>query len=306
VWRAVRRLDPDFVIATGADDWLWTSLTPLPAGISLVLVRHMSLPLPALLRRLAGHRARAIVTVAESVRKIMLDGSVLTPQRVVTIYNPVRFAVRNELPTREEKELARRSLNLPVGPALLLFCGGLNPGKGLADAARAATVASRSRDILLVVCGPSADDGDPAAALERLTQEGAGRTDRLQIRNLGRVENMKDLLTSTDVLLLPTHSNLGEGMPLIVAEAMALGAPIVAYAVGGVSEALVADRDCGRLIETDNVEAFVGATIETLQDRSQAEAMALRASKRAKSLFDPQASADSWERLLNSLAARGR
>jgi glycosyltransferase involved in cell wall biosynthesis len=61
-------------------------------------------------------------------------------------------------------------------------------------------------------------------------------------------------------VVLPSHS---EGWPLVVAEALASGTPVVASRVGGIPEMLGSD-DGGILVEPGDQEALSAALVEIL------------------------------------------
>jgi glycosyltransferase involved in cell wall biosynthesis len=63
---------------------------------------------------------------------------------------------------------------------------------------------------------------------------------------------------ASDVFVLPSKS--GEGMPLVLLEAMACGLPIIATNVGGVPE--IVDKNCGKIVPSDDVTALAEAVLE--------------------------------------------
>ena len=79
-----------------------------------------------------------------------------------------------------------------------------------------------------------------------------------------------DLLAALDIFVLPS---LSEGIPMALLEAMALGTPAVATAVGGVPE-VISDRVTGRLVEPRSARALATACLELAQRREWAAALA--------------------------------
>ncbi|MGB9684574.1 MAG: glycosyltransferase family 4 protein [Candidatus Bathyarchaeales archaeon] len=63
---------------------------------------------------------------------------------------------------------------------------------------------------------------------------------------------------ASDVFVLPSKS--GEGLPLVILEAMACGLPVIATNVGGSPE--VVDESCGRIVPTDNTLSLAKAVLE--------------------------------------------
>jgi glycosyltransferase involved in cell wall biosynthesis len=81
------------------------------------------------------------------------------------------------------------------------------------------------------------------------------------LRLLGRRDDVPDLMRAADLVVLPSA---WEGYPLVAQEALRLGAPLVATAVGGVP-ALVGDA--ARLVPPDDPIALRSAMEELLADR---------------------------------------
>jgi len=83
---------------------------------------------------------------------------------------------------------------------------------------------------------------------------------------MGVVEDMPGLLANTDMVVVPfrSTSNVSD-IPLIVLEAMALGKPVIATKVGGVTEVICNGKN-GILIEPNSMSSLVAAIITLLQN----------------------------------------
>jgi len=90
------------------------------------------------------------------------------------------------------------------------------------------------------------------------------------VRFLGRLDSVVDLLQATDLFLLPSQT---ESFGLAALEAMACGAPVVATRVGGIPEVVV-DGQTGILELPGSVEAMARRAIELLRDPARHRAMA--------------------------------
>ena len=102
-----------------------------------------------------------------------------------------------------------------------------------------------------------------------------------------------DWLPLFDVLVLPSES---EGLPYCVLEAMALGIPVVASAVGGIEEAVV-DGQTGWLVPSGDAPALGLALDRLIEDSTMRFAMGVAARVRAESLYDVRTMARRWEEL---------
>jgi glycosyltransferase involved in cell wall biosynthesis len=145
----------------------------------------------------------------------------------------------------------------PVGPPpLLAFAGRLTAAKNL-DVALRALVAADSATLVVV------GDGEERRALERTAAElgVASRTRFLGARPRGEVLGV---LCSADVAVLPSA---WENFPHAAVEALAMGTPVVATAVGGVPE-IIRDGENGLLVPAGDVEAFSAAVVRVLDDDS--------------------------------------
>ena len=100
------------------------------------------------------------------------------------------------------------------------------------------------------------------------------------------------VMAGCDVFCLASHH---EGLPIAVMEAMALGLPIVATDVGGVSE-LVADRVHGRLVPPRRPDLLAGALVDLLTEEEQhasaAAAVAVEVRGAVRGPLDPAGRGD--------------
>jgi glycosyltransferase involved in cell wall biosynthesis len=140
------------------------------------------------------------------------------------------------------------------------------------------------------------------AARAIVAGEGPARSDLEQLRDelgLNRSVHLPgfrsaplDDLAAADAVAL---SSRWEGSPLVVAEALSVGAPLVTTPVGTVARHLV-DREHARIIPIGDHAAFADALIEVLDHPDAARAMGSRGRDRAAEVFDP-------DRLVDGVAA---
>lgn len=110
----------------------------------------------------------------------------------------------------------------------------------------------------LVLVGDGPDRAEAEQEVERLDLQG-------QVRFLGELNAVTDVLQAADLFLLPSTS---ESFGLGALEAMACGVPVIASRVGGLPE-VVADGECGYLVDVDDVEGMAERAVELLRDREQ-------------------------------------
>lgn len=119
---------------------------------------------------------------------------------------------------------------------------------------------------------------------------------------LGMRTDVYNLMRVFDVFAL---SSLHEGVPMVLLEAMALGVPIVASHVGGISEILEESREAV-LVPAKDPEALARA-IGVLAASSELRAELTRAARgRVETQFSIQASAATTHKMYRSLCAAGK
>ena len=202
-------------------------------------------------RTAALRRARRIVVPSAYLRGIAL-GWGLEPERVVVIPNPAPQL--GELPSREE---ARAALEI-AGPTLGT-AGRLTAQKALGDALAAV---ARLDGVSLVVLG----DGPERAALERRSAE-LGLAGRVRFLGAGTRDDVVRLFRAADAALL---TSAWENLPHTLLEALAVGTPVIATAVGGIPE-VVRDGENGLLVEPGDPEALAAAIRRFVDDPELAE-----------------------------------
>jgi glycosyltransferase involved in cell wall biosynthesis len=188
---------------------------------------------------------------------------------------------------------ARLALGLPDAPTLL-FVGRLDTLKGPHVAVEALR---RLPGTQLVFVG----DGPRRGDLEALA-ESEGVDDRVHF--LGRLpaEGVADAMAACDIVLFPTL--LPEAGPMVVAQAMASGRPVIASRLGAVVEMLGEDGVAGVLVRPGSPKALADAAADLLEDPDVATAVGARARARAAQVMTVATMADAMLRVYHwALAA---
>jgi glycosyltransferase involved in cell wall biosynthesis len=172
-------------------------------------------------------------------------------------------------PTRDVAAV-RAELGLTDGQPLILCVARLHPQKALPVLVQASR---RWADLdpapLVAVVG----DGPLAATLA--DQIAAARA---PVRLLGRRDDVADLLSAADVVVLPS---LWEARPLVLSEALQLGRPIVATRVGDVPDLV---RDAAVLVPAADADALATAVARLFQHPDERRELSERAQRRATDL----------------------
>ncbi len=149
------------------------------------------------------------------------------------------------------------------------FVGRLEPRKGALDLVRAAPAIKRgARGARVVVIGDDPYRSDAAYTDAVLASP--------EVEHYPWVENAPGLMRHLDVLVLPSHE---EPFGTVLAEAMAVGTPVVATRVDGLPE-VVADGVTGRLVAPGDPDALALAVLEVLGRRVEMGAAAREHARR--------------------------
>ena len=139
--------------------------------------------------------------------------------------------------------------------------------------------------------------GGPLAASAEQAVTAAGLAGRVAF--LGLRKDMPDILSASDVVV---HSSIREGLPRVVLEALAVGTPLVATAVGGVPDVVV-DGVNGLLVPPEDPAALAGAVLATLANPAAA-ARRVQAGRAAVHPFSARQMLDEQHALYRRLLAR--
>jgi N-acetyl-alpha-D-glucosaminyl L-malate synthase BshA len=152
------------------------------------------------------------------------------------------------------EETRCRAALAPPGAKVLMHVSNFRPVKRVPDVVRVfAKIRPRLPSVLVLV-----GDGPERPAVEA-EAERLGVAD--DVRFLGKVDAVADLLRAADLFLLPSAS---ESFGLAALEAMACGVPVVASRVGGVPE-VVEDGESGALVPVGDVDAMAERAVELLE-----------------------------------------
>lgn len=221
---------------------------------------------------LALQRAQRVIAVSEALRRDLVVAYPETLEKCVTIPNGIETQAP---PSRQAAEI-RAELGLPVEGRLVGMVARLARQKGIGDFIRAAKgVLDSYPSVAFVLAGDGPLMGEARELRAELGIEA-------HLHFVGRVEWARELISALDVLVI---SSLSEGSSLVGMEAMALGKPVVATAVGGVPE-VVADGQTGILVQPGDPAALAAAVVEVLSDPARAEEMGERGRQRAAAHFD--------------------
>lgn len=214
------------------------------------------------LTRFAYPRADAVVALSEGVRQELIEDYALPAASVVTIHNPVEF-----------EALVAEARNSPAPPVTkdgpwIMGVGRLIRQKGF-DRLISAVAQLKRPDVRLVLVGEGPDR-------ERLTAQARDLGVALLVP--GFMSEPMHWLAHADVFAL---SSRWEGFGHVIVEAMAAGAPVVAFDCPHGPRDIIKDRANGLLVPDGDESALTRAMADLLDDRDLARRLSETAAKDA-------------------------
>jgi glycosyltransferase involved in cell wall biosynthesis len=233
-------------------------------------------------RTAALRRATRVIVPSAYLRDLAV-GWGLPFDRFVVVPNPAP-----SLPALPARDDARAELGL--NGFTLATAGRLTRQKALGDALEAV---ARVEGVSFVVAG----DGPERQVLERRAAA-LGVAERVRFVGPLSRDQVLTLYRASDAAL---STSAWENLPHSVVEALAVGTPVLATAVGGVPE-VVHDGENGLLVPAGDVEAIAGAIGRLVGDGGLRAALASRAAGSVAELAEPAA----LERIVRIVEEAGR
>lgn len=294
LWRWLRNSKPQIVHTHLFTADTWGRLVARLAGVPLVFstvhsVNSWQGRVHRLVdRTLALFTTRLIACTAQVAEKLHnQDG--IDARRIVTLANGVdlqRFA--DVTPVDIERELGASG-----GGPWLAVLGRLEPVKGQAYLLEClALLRDQGIEFRCVLIG---DGPERESLVEKVT--------RLQLADRVYLAGFRDevpaWLAAIDVLVMPSR---WEGLPMALLEAMALGKPVVAHAVGGIPD-VVRDGQEGLLVPPHHPQQMMQALARLLGDAALRAQMGANALSRVRSHYSAEALARAYEKLYRDAMA---
>lgn len=167
----------------------------------------------------------------------------------------------------------------PKGEAKkLVYVGRLSAEKGVPILFESiARLKARNIDVELNLIG----DGTDRKFLEQLSFE-LGISERVRFSGFVDQQTIAQTLRDSDVFVLPSFA---EGIPVALMEAMAIGIPVIATYVGGITE-LVIDGETGQMVYPSDPEGLANAIARYASDPGFCKKISKQAREKITNEFD--------------------
>ncbi len=303
--RRLRRLAPQIVHTHSSKAGILGRLAAALAGVPIIvhtvhgwgftpLQSSFGQGVFVALERFAAQLTTQLVAVS---RANALEGQsrrIAAADAFEVIYSGIEIDRFEKMAAGEQAQArARACLGLPEAVPLAGMIACLKPQKAPLDyVALAGRVRQEVPDAHFLLAG----DGELRAAVEaEIEARGLGGSFHL----LGWRQDPERILAALDVLVLTSRH---EGLPRVIPEAMAAGRPVVATAVDGSPEAVIAGRT-GYLAPAGDVEGLARHVVELLADPQRARVFGQQGRQRVEG-WDIDAMVRRQERLYQDLARR--
>ncbi|MDA8094321.1 MAG: glycosyltransferase [Betaproteobacteria bacterium] len=272
------------------DSWLGAFAARLARVPVLVRTRHLNLPLKRGPVHFAHYLPDGVITCGDAMKRRLVEENGFPAQHVTSIPTGIDFSAFRPVRPREA---VRGELGLAPSDFVILMAAVLRRVKRHALALEAfADLAHSLPNARLVLAG----NGPLRQETERCA-EALGIAQRVHF--LGHRDDVADLMQAADVCLLTSRS---EGVPQALTQAMGLGVPVVATAVGGVPELIMHERT-GLLVPPENAPAIAAALKRTAENPAWSNAMAEQGQSKVLSEFSLEAMLAKTDSLFRTLLA---
>jgi len=247
----------------------------------------------AALDRHALRRADAVIVPSYS-QAVRLQ-KVVPPERLHVIYHGIDATAFIQR-AGKARSLVRKRYGVADNEQVIAVFGRLEPVKGHADLLEAARLMLRVRsDLRFWIVGEGSLDKALRHQAQALGIAGA-------VRFLGYQHDVAPLMAASDLVVLPSrHESFG----MVLIEAMSLGKPIVASAVGGIAEVIL-DGVQGILVPPGQPAELSRCVLRLLADPAWAAALGEAGRCRVQTLFAIKPMVERVAALYRQMVAQNR
>lgn len=222
--------------------------------------------------RLLAACATHLLADSASQRQYLIGEGIVTSEKIVVLANGsiAGVDVSRFHPNENARGMVRSQFGIEKDACCLLYVGRLKRDKGIPDLVEAfRRLQSRFSNLQLLLVGP---DEEGFYSLVR---------DVPQIHRVGYTQAVEDYMAAADVFCLPSYR---EGFGLVLIEAGAVGLPVVASRIYGITDAVVEGKT-GLLYEPGDVDDLARKMGILIEDAALRKTLGEAGQRRASGMF---------------------
>jgi glycosyltransferase involved in cell wall biosynthesis len=220
------------------------------------------------LKKLCAPLTDQFISVSEATARGAIRAGIGDPEKHAVVFSGMDLEPFLTAEARLDRAAARRRFGLPPEAPVVGKVARLFPLKGHAEfLAAAAAIHAARPDVHFLLVGDGVLRADLEAEVRR--------------RGLDPVVHFAGLVPSTEIpaallaMDVVVHTSLREGIARVLPQALAVGRPVVTFALDGAPE-VVADGESGYVVPPIDTQALASRVVELLADPVRRAAMAAR------------------------------
>ncbi len=238
------------------------------------------------MERIVFRMAHKMVTSSGQLQEILCREYRLKPEHFCVVSN----GANPELFKPMDQARCREQLHLEADNPYLIFIGSLKRWHGLDQIVGAMpALAEKIPGIHLMIVG----EGEQRTQVERMVREN-GLENTVTLFGEKLFEEVPYYINAADICLGSFSDKPGIS-PLKIFDYMACGKPIVSNAVGGM-DALIQSTQSGKLIHSQNAQAWIPPIVELMEDPGQRRTLGENGRKAVLETYN-------WESICRKIAA---
>ncbi len=298
--RVLRKEQPRIVVGMGGmSNWALILAAKLTSGKTPIIIGEhgagaleyrkdrITSNLMGLLNKVLYPFADRVVAISDGVRKYLVQDLKLPEGKIVSITNPIDI----ERIQRLSREQVDHPWLVHKDKPVILWAGRIETLKGVHHLIGALERVLSQIDVRLIIVGEGPEQSTVRSSVKR-----KGLQEKVDF--VGFQSNPYRYMSKSSVLAFPSLG--GEGLPMVLVEAMACGLPVVSTdCVAGPAEILQNGR-CGILVPVGDEESLAKGILSVLTDPPLRERLVSAAARRATD-FEPVQVVSSYERLFREV-----
>jgi glycosyltransferase involved in cell wall biosynthesis len=275
------------------DSWIASISARISRRKPLIIrTRHLSTPVSNgfLSRIVYQYLPHLIITTGKSIKETLVNTNRFPENKIISVPTGVDL---DAFSPRGADSVLFSEVDVRSGEIIIGIIAALRSWKGhdyLFEAIR--ILLEKGRNVKLLIAG----DGP---RYNHLVDKAASIGIQDSVFFLGYRENIAEVFSICDIVVLSSYAN--EGVPQSLLQAMAMQKPVIACAAGSIPE-IVLDKKTGILVEARNPDALARGISLMLDNTELTEKVAFNARKYVESNYSLSNMVEKIESIYNQLA----